>query len=162
MLDYLRAIDWMPRTLRKQMKAIERKRIEKISADPLKDENKIVSEIAVELEMDVKDVETVEREIKREQVLSLDKYLLEDGTEKNFASDDETPDKAFDREELSVKLEKAIKSLSGKEQLVLSLYYEQELTFKEISNILEISESRTCQIHSAALAKIKEMIKEVV
>lgn len=162
MLDYLRTLDWMPRTLRKRMKAIEKKRIEKISLDPQKDANEIVSEIAAELEMDVSDVETIEREIKREQVLSLDKYLLDDGMEENFASENETPDKVFDRHELSAKLERAIKSLNDKEQLVLSLYYEQELTFREISNILEISESRTCQIHSTALAKVKEMIKEVV
>lgn len=158
MLDYLRSIDWMPRTLRKQMKIIEKKKVEKLNEDPQKDLQEINSEIASELGMDLKDVEMVEREITRDQILSLDKYFFEE--DENFSSEYEGPDKIFEKQELKTKLEKAIESLNEKEQLVLSLYYEEELTFKEISKVLEISESRVCQIHSTALSKIKEMIRE--
>ncbi len=160
MLDYLRSMDWMPRTLRKQMKTIEKKRIEKLNEDPQKAPEEINSEIAKELGMEVKDVEIVEREISRDQILSLDKYFFEEEGEENFSSDDEGPDKAFEKQELKIKLEKAIRSLNEREQLILSLYYEEELNFKEISRVLELSESRVCQIHSTALSKIKEMIKE--
>ncbi len=162
MLDYLRSMDWMPRTLRKQMKEIEKKRIEKLNEDPQKAPEEITSEIAKELGMEVKDVEIVEREISRDQILSLDKYFFEEEGEENFSSDDEGPDKAFEKQELKIKLEKAIRSLNEKEQLVLSLYYEEEMNFKEISKVLDLSESRVCQIHSVALSKIKEMIKEWV
>ncbi|BBJ27279.1 FliA/WhiG family RNA polymerase sigma factor [Athalassotoga saccharophila] len=162
MLDYLRSMDWMPRTLRKQMKAIEKKRIEKLNEDPQKAPEEVNSEIARELGMEVKDVEMVEREISRDQILSLDKYFFEEEGEENFSSDDEGPDKAFEKQELKTKLEKAIRSLNEREQLILSLYYEEELNFKEISKVLDISESRVCQIHSTALSKIKEMIKEWV
>ncbi|HEU24980.1 MAG: FliA/WhiG family RNA polymerase sigma factor [Mesoaciditoga sp.] len=162
MLDYLRSMDWMPRTLRKQMKTIEKKRIEKLNEDPQKAPEEINSEIAKELGMEVKDVEIVEREISRDQILSLDKYFFEEEGEENFSSDDEGPDKAFEKQELKIKLEKAIRSLNEREQLILSLYYEEELNFKEISRVLELSESRVCQIHSTALSKIKEMIKEWV
>ncbi len=164
MLDYLRSIDWMPRTLRKQMKMIQQQKMEIIESVPGIDAESTNEEIAKRLKMDVKDVEMVEREVLRDQVLSLDKYLFDDDNEneEEIASEDETPVEAFERSDLSEKLQGIINSLNDKEKLILSLYYEQDLTFKEIAEILNISEARVCQINSVTLSKIKKQIKEVI
>ncbi len=158
MLDYLRSIDWMPRGLRKKMKDIEKVRISLLNQDV--SQNDIKNKIAEELELDVKDVEIVEREISRDQILSLDNYLFsQDELIESIASDEKTPQEFFEDEEAIAKLKSIIEGLNEREKMLLSLYYEQELTFKEIADILEISESRVCQIHSAALSKIKKNLK---
>lgn len=158
MLDYLRSIDWMPRGLRKKMKDIEKVRLSLLNQDINQDEMRV--RIAEELEMEVRDVEIVEREITRDQILSLDNYLFsQDELIDSIASDERTPQEFFEDEETVAKLRAIIESLTEREQMLLSLYYEQELTFKEIADILEISESRVCQIHSAALSKVKKRVK---
>jgi RNA polymerase sigma factor for flagellar operon FliA len=53
----------------------------------------------------------------------------------------------------------AIKSLEEREQLVLSLYYNEELTFKEIGKVLDITESRVCQLHARAIVSLKAIMK---
>jgi len=162
MLDYLRTIDWMPRTLRKQMKAIENKKIELMDLNPQESFENMNEEIAKALDMDSKDVELVEREISRNQVLSLDKYLFDEENEESIVSEDETPKEVFEKIELMDKLQRIIESLTEREKMILSLYYEKDLTFKEIAEVLDVSESRICQIHSTILTKIKGMMKEVI
>ncbi len=156
MLDYLRTIDWMPRTLRKKLKDVERARSKFFYEDP----ETARSKMSAELGMSVKEIEIVEREILRNQVLSLDRYLLPN---EEFAdlipSGDRTPKELYEEEETILKLKEAIESLTEREKLLLSLYYSEELTFKEIAHILGISESRVCQIHSMSLSKIKDKLK---
>ncbi len=156
MLDYLRSIDWVPRTLRKKLKAIERARMKFIREDP----NVVTVKIAEELGINVKEVEIVEREILRNQILSLDKYLLSNEEIGDLIpSKDRTPEELYEDEEMILKLKEAIDSLTNRERLLLSLYYDEDLTFKEIAQVLGISESRVCQIHSVALSKIRGELK---
>ena len=61
----------------------------------------------------------------------------------------------MEKEELTKELGEALKLLTEKEQKVITLYYYEELTLKEISNILEVSESRVSQLHTRALQKMK-------
>ncbi len=157
MLDYLRSIDWMPRTLRKKLKAVERARMKFINEEP----EIVNSKIAEELGIDKKEIGIVEREIFRNQILSLDKYLL--GSDEDIGelipSQERTPQEVYEDEETILKLKRAIDSLTPREKLLLSLYYDDDLTFKEIAEVLDISESRVCQIHSVALSKIREKLK---
>ncbi len=156
MLDYLRSIDWMPRTLRKKLKAVEQARMKFINEDP----ETINFKIAEELGIDEKEVGIIEREITRNQLLSLDRYLLSNEEIGDLIpSQDKTPEELYEDEEMVMKLKDAIDSLTEREKLLLSLYYYDDLTFKEIAQILEISESRVCQIHSVALSKIREKFK---
>jgi RNA polymerase sigma factor for flagellar operon FliA len=156
MLDYLRSIDWMPRTLRKKLKAVERARMKFINEEP----EMINSKIAEELGIEEKEVKIVEREILRNQILSLNKYLLSDEEmEDLIPSQDRTPEELYEDEEMIMKLKDAIDSLTDREKLLLSLYYYEDLTFKEIAEILAVSESRVCQIHSVALSKIRDKLK---
>jgi RNA polymerase sigma factor for flagellar operon FliA len=81
----------------------------------------------------------------------------EETTLHEMLSDDSQPDpaSAFDEQELEVNLLSAIKSLPEREQLVLSLYYYNELTLKEIGEVLHVSESRVCQLHARAVMSLR-------
>jgi len=156
MLDYLRSIDWMPRTLRKKLKAVEKARMKFINEEP----EKVNSMIAKELGIDEKEIGIVEREILRNQILSLDRYLLSNEEIGDLIpSQDRNPAELYEDEETVMKLKDAIDSLTDREKLLLSLYYYDDLTFKEIAQVLDVSESRVCQIHSVALSKIREKLK---
>ena len=65
----------------------------------------------------------------------------------------------LEEQDLMAGLVTALKDLPEREQLVLSLYYTEELTFKEIGKVLDITESRVCQLHARALISLKAMMK---
>jgi len=69
------------------------------------------------------------------------------------------PEEAAEEAELADRLRKAIENVSERERLVLSLYYQEELTLKEISRVLEVSESRVSQIHTAAVLKLRALLR---
>jgi len=81
----------------------------------------------------------------------------EESTLHEVLADEDQPDPAtaFDEQELEVNLLSAIKSLPEREQKVLSLYYYNELTLKEIGEVLQVSESRVCQLHARALMSLR-------
>ena len=73
---------------------------------------------------------------------------------------EDNPADHFDRAELKAVLANTIGTLSKKEQIVVSLYYYDELTLKEIGEVLSLTESRICQIHTAVLLKMKAKLAE--
>jgi RNA polymerase sigma factor for flagellar operon FliA len=70
----------------------------------------------------------------------------------------ENPSEVYEEKDLQTRLIEAIKALPEREQLVLSLYYFEELTFKEIGKTLDISESRVCQIHGRAVISLQSLM----
>ena len=72
------------------------------------------------------------------------------------------PEQVVDRQETKRILAEAIDKLTEKEQKVIALYYFEELTLKEISNVLEVSESRVSQLHTKALKKMKERLGDQI
>lgn len=92
-------------------------------------------------------------------LVSLDEYL-EQGSEVKIESANitrfEQPERIVERQELKNILAQAIDSLTENEQKVIAFYYFEELTLKEISRILEVSESRVSQLHTKALRKMRE------
>lgn len=160
MYDYLRKIDWMPRGVRKKVKEVEEAilvlegKLQRIPDD---------KEIAEYLNMEEKDVRNIKNEMARRQIFSLDSYLLDDSEDsliEHVESDELNPEQEYEKKEVLEALKKSISKLSEREQLVISLYYIEELNFKEIGKVLNVSESRISQIHSAALIKIKNYMKE--
>lgn len=151
-IDSLRKIDWVPRGLRKKAKEIENT-ISKV-------ENKLgrsatIIEIAEELEVDEKEVENTLSELSTINVLSLEETLAIKG---DISCDPDSPETMFEAKELKLILKEAIEKLSEKEKMVVSLYYFDELTYKEIANVLEVSESRISQIHSKAIISLKNLL----
>ena len=72
--------------------------------------------------------------------------------------DEENFDAGLEQQELIGELAGAIRELPEREQLILSLYYKEELTMREVSKVLDISESRVCQLHARALTRLRGSI----
>ena len=111
--------------------------------------------------MDLETYQNMLTDIHGAAVLSLDDFIKTKTNDISYQTrfqaglrDDENPENDFYRAELKSVLVKAIKKLTEKEQIVISLYYYDELTLKEIGEVLSLTESRICQIHTAVLVKL--------
>lgn len=154
-LDQIRKMDWIPRTVRQRQKKISDaiKEIEARTGKSATDE-----EIAAELGITGAEYDDWQSQMKVTGVVSLDEFIesgsdISDGG--NITAKVEKPEEAIEREEMKKMLAEALQTLTEKEQKVVLLYYYEELTLKEISNILEVSESRVSQLHTKALNKMK-------
>jgi RNA polymerase sigma factor FliA len=159
-LDYLRASDWMPRAARKRTRLIQK------TITTLWSENQhepTEDEIAARLEIGVDEIQQGLADSNR-VLVSLD-MMMETGSEGDGSlherlSDEKQADPAdvLETENLIEEMSSALLNLSEREQLVLSLYYNEELTFKEIGKVMDISESRVCQLHARAIIALKAMM----
>lgn len=154
-LDQIRKMDWIPRTLRQKQKKIDavHHKIETECGRPATDE-----EISGELNISLLELENWQNQTKISNLVSLDEYL-EQGSEirmdSKASSHFEQPEKVVEKQELKLLLEKILETLTENERKVIIFYYYEELTLKEISKILEVSESRISQLHTKALQKMK-------
>lgn len=156
-LDQIRKMDWIPRTIRQKQKKIDAviKDIEARCGRNATDE-----EIAEGL--GITDDEYVEwqSQMKVTNVVSLNEFLEQGSEVSNEASHTrsaqfDSPEEVLERDELKRILAETLEMLTEKERKVIVLYYYEELTLKEISSILEVSESRISQLHTRALQKMK-------
>ena len=153
-IDGLRSLDWVPRSLRQKSKQLDDTYAQlenELGREPTNDD------LAVKLGLSVDEVED---EIKKSSLVSLisfDDYLETHHETAEPASDaeDESPEHQLDQKELKQTLASAIQNLTEKEQMVVTLYYYEELTLKEISKVMNVSESRASQIHSKAMMKLR-------
>jgi RNA polymerase sigma factor for flagellar operon FliA len=164
MLDHLRNIDWIPRSLRKKIKDYEKAVLE-IKNEEGKEPTD--EEIAKKLNLGIDDAKKIKNEVNRTQILSLEEYLFRNEKSRDeFANmrdtDSEDPSSVISKMELVEALKESIKKLKKREQLLLQLYYYEELNFKEIGAVLNISESRVSQIHSHILIKLKEELHKLL
>ncbi len=154
-LDEIRKMDWIPRTLRQKQRKIDAA-FHKIEAE----QGRVASneEVANELEISVEEFDTWQSQTKVSNLLSLDEYL-EQGSEvkmeSSLSAQYEPPERIVEKQELKQILVKTLESLTEKEKKVIVLYYYEDLTLKEISSILEVSESRISQLHTKALQKMR-------
>lgn len=155
-LDQIRKMDWIPRTIRQRQKQIDgvMRQIEAEKGREATDE-----EIAAGLGISEDEYTQWQSQMKITGVVSLNEYL-ESGSdisnEKAPSSKHyEQPEEAIEKSELKQMLMEALELLTEKEKKVILFYYYEEMTLKEISNILEVSESRVSQLHTKALAKMK-------
>lgn len=156
-LDQIRKMDWIPRTIRQKQKKIENviREIEQNTGHAASDE-----EIANGLGVSADEYLEWQSQMKITGLISLNEYM-EQGSDvsqefgRHTTSHFESPEERVERKELTKVLGEALKLLTDKEQKVITLYYYEELTLKEISNILEVSESRVSQLHTRALQKMK-------
>lgn len=125
------------------------------------------AEVAIELELTEEKIHKMVAEVNGSFQISLDDTISgEDDTETRVSTiedkkSDSTETRVFKKEQKSI-LAGAINVLPDKERLVVSLYYYEELTLKEIAKILEVSESRVSQIHSKAILHLKAKLKNNV
>ncbi len=154
-LDQIRKMDWIPRTIRQKQKKIDAamKEIETATGRTATDE-----EIAQKLEISTDDFADWQSQMKITGVVSLNEFM-ESGSEIPAEQHNqhrfEEPEEVIEKEELREVLGQALELLTEKEKKVILLYYYEDLTLKEISNVLEVSESRVSQLHTRALQKMK-------
>ncbi|MDE6640891.1 MAG: FliA/WhiG family RNA polymerase sigma factor [Acetatifactor sp.] len=156
-LDQIRKMDWIPRTIRQKQKKIETvmREVEQATGHAATDE-----EIAAGLGISEDEYLEWQSQMKITGVVSLNEYM-EQGSDvsqdygRHTTSRFEAPEERIEKEELTKVLGEALQLLTEKEQKVITLYYYEELTLKEISSILEVSESRVSQLHTRALQKMK-------
>jgi RNA polymerase sigma factor FliA len=160
-LDYLRTLDWLSRTERQRSRSVQKA----ISALWLKLQREPTDqEIGEYLSMDIDQVQKGLVDSSRVIVsldTSSDSEEDEDQTLHEVIADEQqqNPSEIQAKEETLQHMVEAIQDLDQREQLVLSLYYHEKLTFKEIGHVLEITESRVCQLHARAIATLRALMK---
>ena len=163
-LDQIRKMDWIPRTIRQKQKRIDAaiKEIETQYGRSATDE-----EIARLLGITDEEYLDWQSQMKITNVVSLNEFLEqgsevsnEAGSTKSAAFD--SPEEILERDELKKVLAQALELLTEKERKVIVLYYYEDLTLKEISNILEVSESRISQLHTRALQKMRGKLGDYI
>ena len=154
-LDQIRKMDWIPRTIRQRQKKIDAA-IKEIEA--VQGRNATDTEIAEALGISEDELGEWQSQMKITNVVSLNEFM-EQGSEvpaeNNKNAHFDSPEEVVEKEELKKILSEALELLTEKERRVIELYYYEELTLKEISGILEVSESRISQLHTRALQKMK-------
>ena len=157
-LDQIRKMDWIPRTVRQRQRQIDAamKEIEAEKGRPATDE-----EIAGKLGITSDEFCDWQSQMKVTNVISLNEFMEagnEVPNERNLASHFDGPEEVFEKGELKEQLAASLDLLTEKERKVILLYYYEELTLKEISYVLEVSESRVSQLHTRALQKMKDKL----
>ena len=161
-IDQIRKMDWIPRTIRQKQKKIETA-MQELERELGRTPNS--EELAEYLEVTVEEVEQMISQANLSSLISLDEYLEQGSdvyTEPSGRQRFDQPEQVVDRQETKRILAEAIDKLTEKEQKVIALYYFEELTLKEISNVLEVSESRVSQLHTKALKKMKERLGDQI
>ncbi len=154
-LDQIRKMDWIPRTIRQKQKKIDAV-IKTVEAE--KGRNATDEEIAEGLGITEDEYTEWQSQMKITNIVSLNEYLeqgSEVSVEYNRTAQFDGPEEVLEKSELKKMLGEALELLTEKERKVIVLYYYEELTLKEISNILEVSESRISQLHTRGLQKMK-------
>lgn len=160
-MDELRSTDWMPRSVRKKMRDIERavQRLEqKFGRAPTE------SEIALSLKITLADLHEILNDCSGHQLIYFEDFQENENgqhfLDRHIQDEMNDPLNILLSDGFKTDLKRSIENLPEREQLLMSLYYEQNLNLKEIGAILSISESRVSQIHTQSIARIRASLKE--
>jgi len=162
-LDELRSQDWFPRSLRRKAKQLEEaySTLEVQLGRPATD-----AEVARKLEINIEELDSMVGEVSIATIMSLDADTSGDENEAATSLGDyladvnnEDVEQILAKQEMKELIGTRMSELPEKEQLVLVLYYYEELTLKEIGEILDVTESRVCQIHTKAILRLKGKIE---
>lgn len=159
-IDELRSYDWVPRSVRQKARDVERAyqqlqlRLERTPSD---------EEVADELGITVKALRQIFRQVSYVHVAALDELLSIGGDKSDRVSLGDTiaderaddPVGLFEAEETKEILGMAVSSLPEREKIVISLYYYEGMTLNEIGQVLGVTESRACQLHTKAVMQLR-------
>ena len=158
MLDGLRENDWLPRSLRRDMRRIEQAIH---SLEQANGRQPTETELAESLEMPLAEYQRMLQEARGHQLVYFEDFTDgegEDYFERHLGEHESNPLDLLEDADMRSALVRAIEELPEREKLVMGLYYDEELNLREIGEVLGVSESRVCQLHSQAVARLRARI----
>nr|WP_309225329.1 FliA/WhiG family RNA polymerase sigma factor [Quadrisphaera sp. INWT6] len=164
-IDELRAMDWIPRSVRSKARDVERAyasleaELHRTPTEP---------EVAARMGITLKDLHGIFSQVSYVNVVALDELLGVSGEKGESLSLGDTledprvedPVTAFENEETKYLLSRAIDQLPEREKIVVTLYYYENLTLSEIGKVLGVTESRVCQMHTKAVIAMRAKLSE--
>ena len=158
MLDGLRENDWLPRSLRRDFR-----RIEEAIAQLEQQYGRAPAEkeLAVALGMSLAEYQKMLQDARGHQLISFEDLVEdsdEDYLERHLADEASEPSRLLEEESLRRMLVQGIEALPEREKLMMALYYEQDLNLREIGEVMGVTESRVCQLHSQAVARLRARV----
>jgi RNA polymerase sigma factor for flagellar operon FliA len=157
MIDEIRRSDWTPRSVHRKFRSVSEaiRKIENETGEDAKD-----ADVALALGISLGDYHQILIDSSSSRIYSID--TMEENTQDAAipSSSEITPEAALSQDEYRRQLTESIRQLPEKEQLVMSLYYDDELNFREIGEILDVTESRICQLHGQALLRVKARMSD--
>jgi RNA polymerase sigma factor for flagellar operon FliA len=160
MLDGLRQCDWLPRGVRRSLREVE-KMISRLEQQNGRAPSE--AELAKALDMPIAEYQRLLQDARGYQIVSYEDFSADDDDSflDRYAIDhDADPLHVLEDRGLREALVEGIDELPEREKLVMGLYYEQELNLREIGEVLGVSESRVCQIHTQAIARLRVRLRE--
>ncbi|QEL64360.1 RNA polymerase factor sigma-28 subunit [Oryzomicrobium terrae] len=158
MLDGLRENDWLPRGIRRELRRVE-KALHQLEHAQGRSPTEL--ELAEALGMPLADYQRLLLEARGHQILYFEDFSEEEGEsflDRHVSDDDTTPLQQLEEQALRQALVEGIDALPEREKLVMALYYEEELNLREIGEVLGVTESRVCQLHSQAIARLRARV----
>lgn len=155
MLDEVRHADWSPRSLHRKMRQVSEaiREIGNATGRDAKD-----NEVAQKLGISMDEYYSIMRDNASSRIFSLNQ--AEEEGQPVAGKKEKDPFEALQKEGFQASLAQCVGELPEREQMVMSLYYNDELNLKEIGLVLDISESRVCQIHGQALSRIRAKLTD--
>jgi len=160
MLDELREIDWVPRSVRKNARDIERA-ISTLQQQYGKAPTE--QQIAVYMELTLHEYQAMLTDARGHQLVYYEDFQNDDDAgpvELNLSDGRAGPFGIMQDEGMRQALILAIEELPEREKMVMAMYYQEELNLKEVGAVLDVSESRVCQIHSQAIMRLRAKLKD--
>lgn len=162
-LDHLRGLDWAPRSLRRRAREVE---VAQASLERECGRSVEASEVAQFLDLNLEDLQSLMFELNAAQITSLQAATecdTDNTSSREMGRDlpdapERSPYAVYAKRELRARVASAVQSLPEKEKLVISLYYVEELTMKEIGSVIGVNESRVSQIHSKAITRLRSAL----
>lgn len=158
-LDELRDADWLPRSIRRKMRQIE------LAVAKLEQQNGCApseQELADELQISLNEYHATLQSARGAQLIYYEDFQQEDDEpflDRLMIDDGSNPLDALVDEGLRKSLVSAIENLPPREKLVMGMHYEQEMNLREIGEVLGVSESRVCQLHTQAIARLRSRLR---
>ncbi len=161
MLDELRSNDWLPRSLRRTSREVETAvhQVEQTLGRSASE-----TEIAEHLKMPLDEYQSMLQDLHGSQLIyyeDFDRSADDEPFLDRYCVDHSDPLSALLDESLRAALVEAIERLPEREKLLMSLYYERGMNLREIGAVMEVSESRVCQLHSQAVARLRTRLREM-